>query len=115
DDVELSALGATLGSDVPFCLDGGAAWMRGRGERIEHVALPIGMGFLVALPPFRIATPSVYRAWDDLGRPRSKRAVSAPGPAVDERNLGAYARRVSKRLRVPVTPASTVSRGVRLG
>ncbi|HEV8627450.1 MAG TPA: hypothetical protein VG034_23685 [Acidimicrobiia bacterium] len=42
----LAALGATLGSDVPFCVAGGAAWMRGRGEILEAVTLPVG-----AAPP----------------------------------------------------------------
>jgi 4-diphosphocytidyl-2C-methyl-D-erythritol kinase len=36
----LAALGASLGSDVPFCVAGGAAWMRGRGEILEPLALP---------------------------------------------------------------------------
>jgi 4-diphosphocytidyl-2-C-methyl-D-erythritol kinase len=36
----LAALGASLGSDVPFCVAGGAAWMRGRGEILEPIALP---------------------------------------------------------------------------
>ena len=36
-------------------------------------------------------------------------------PVDDERDLAAFAGRVSKRLRFPVTPAASVSRGVRLG
>src|SRR5205823_137818 len=35
DGAALAALGASLGSDVPFCLIGGAAWLRGRGEIID--------------------------------------------------------------------------------
>jgi len=42
DTAALSALGASLGSDVPFCVAGGAAWMRGRGEILEPVTLPVG-------------------------------------------------------------------------
>ncbi|HET9769835.1 MAG TPA: hypothetical protein VFS16_03015 [Acidimicrobiia bacterium] len=38
DTAGLAALGARLGSDVPFCVSGGAAWMRGRGEIIEPLA-----------------------------------------------------------------------------
>ncbi|HYT39699.1 MAG TPA: hypothetical protein VEN99_09325, partial [Acidimicrobiia bacterium] len=38
DTTALAALGAQLGSDVPFCVAGGIAWMRGRGEIVE--ALP---------------------------------------------------------------------------
>jgi 4-diphosphocytidyl-2C-methyl-D-erythritol kinase len=42
DTAALAALGASLGSDVPFCVAGGAAWMRGRGEILEPLALPVG-------------------------------------------------------------------------
>ena len=38
DDAGVLALAAEVGSDVPFCLRGGAAWMRGRGEIIEPVS-----------------------------------------------------------------------------
>ncbi len=81
DDVHLDQLAAGLGSDVPFCLRGGAAWMRGRGEQLELATLPVGLPFLVALPPFRLPTPAVYQAWDELGGPRAERAVEAP-PAI---------------------------------
>ena len=40
DTARLAALGAALGSDVPFCVAGGAAWMRGRGEILEPLSLP---------------------------------------------------------------------------
>lgn len=78
DDAGVLALAAEVGSDVPFCVQGGAAWMRGRGEIIEPVSVPTGLAFLVAIPPFRLSTPDVYKAWDKLGGPRSERAVPAP-------------------------------------
>jgi 4-diphosphocytidyl-2-C-methyl-D-erythritol kinase len=92
DPAMLAALGASLGSDVPFCLAGGAAWMRGRGEVIEP--LPAfsgwaglssgpdasgGVALVVAVPPFGLSTPAVYRAWDELGGPSSTRTVPTPG------------------------------------
>lgn len=78
DDARLDEIAANLGSDVPFCMRGGAAWMRGRGERLEPVDLPVGIPFLIALAPFRLATPDVYAAWDELGGPRSARAFEPP-------------------------------------
>jgi 4-diphosphocytidyl-2-C-methyl-D-erythritol kinase len=96
---DLAALGATLGSDVPFCVRGGAARMRGRGERIEPFALP-ALHVLTAVPPFAIATPAVYRAWDELGGPASTRAVQGPGglgPLTND--LEPAAERVEPRLR----------------
>jgi 4-diphosphocytidyl-2-C-methyl-D-erythritol kinase len=79
-DDDLMTIAAGLGSDVPFCLQGGAAWMRGRGELLEPVALRPGLGFLVAIPPFRLATPRVYAAWDELGGPEARRRVEPQGP-----------------------------------
>jgi 4-diphosphocytidyl-2C-methyl-D-erythritol kinase len=35
---------------------------------------------VVALPPFRLVTRTVYEAWDELGGPRSTREVPAPPP-----------------------------------
>jgi 4-diphosphocytidyl-2-C-methyl-D-erythritol kinase len=78
DDATLYNLAISLGADVPFCLAGGAAWIRGKGERLEAVRPIVGLPLLVAVPPFRLATPDVYRAWDELGGPRSTRAVDAP-------------------------------------
>jgi 4-diphosphocytidyl-2-C-methyl-D-erythritol kinase len=78
DDAGLRDIGASVGSDVPFCLVGGAAWMRGRGEVLEPVHLPPGVPVLVAIPPYRLSTPDVYAAWDELGGPRAQRVVEAP-------------------------------------
>jgi 4-diphosphocytidyl-2-C-methyl-D-erythritol kinase len=56
-----------LGADVPFCLTGGRAVVRGIGEDIttmpsEHKELTL------LLLPFGVDTAAVYRAWDDLAR-----------------------------------------------
>jgi 4-diphosphocytidyl-2-C-methyl-D-erythritol kinase len=77
-DEVVAEIAAEIGSDVPFCLRGGAARMRGRGEVIEPIALTPGLAFLVAIPPFRLSTPDVYRAWDALGGPSAERSVPAP-------------------------------------
>lgn len=76
DDATVFALAARLGADVAFCLTGGAARLRGIGDQIEHVKLPLGLPFLVAVPEFRLATADVYAAWDELGGPRSSRVVT---------------------------------------
>ncbi len=79
DDVELAEVAAAVGSDVPFCLvGGGAAWMRGRGELLERVELTSPLPVVVAFPPFRLATPAVYEAWDELRGPVASRRVEAP-------------------------------------
>ena len=72
------SLAARLGSDVPFCLHGGPARLRGRGEVLEPVTLPALPPVVVVHPGFPLATPSVYRAWDDLGGPAG---TPVPAPA----------------------------------
>jgi 4-diphosphocytidyl-2-C-methyl-D-erythritol kinase len=101
---ELFAIAADLGSDVPFFLAGGPAWMRGRGEVLERVALRPGLPMLVVMPPFPVATVDVYRAWDELGGPHSDRSVAAPGALADlvpelVNDLEPAAERVEPRLR----------------
>jgi 4-diphosphocytidyl-2-C-methyl-D-erythritol kinase len=77
----LVELAAGVGSDVPFCLTGGTAWLRGRGEQIEPAQLAGPLVLILALPPLQVATPDVYAAWDELGGPIAMRRVPAP-PAV---------------------------------
>ena len=68
-DVELFRLAAELGSDVPFCLLGGTALVRGRGEKLEP--MPDGVharcsegAFLLVLPPVTVETGPAYDAID---------------------------------------------------
>jgi 4-diphosphocytidyl-2-C-methyl-D-erythritol kinase len=79
-------VGAALGADVPFCMVGGAARVRGIGEVIEPVPLP-SPSIVIAAPPFGCATAAVYRAWDQLG-----------GPHTPPNDLESAAHRVEPRL-----------------
>jgi len=57
-------LAARLGADVPFCVAGGRARVRGIGEQVTP--LPVeDRRFALLLAPFGVDTASVYRAWDD--------------------------------------------------
>lgn len=61
---------AELGADVPFCVRGGRARVTGIGEVLEPLPF-VDRTFTLVTPPFGCSTPAVYRAWDDLGAPRS--------------------------------------------
>ena len=67
------ALAASLGADVPFCLIGGRARVRGVGEVVEPLPTGIlaGRAWTLLTPPVTVSTPAVYRAWDALGGPRA--------------------------------------------
>jgi len=65
------SVAASLGADVPFCLRGGFARVRGIGEKVETISMPTRK-IVVATPPFACSTADVYRAWDELGGPRDE-------------------------------------------
>lgn len=55
-----------VGADVPFCLVGGRARVRGIGEIVEPLPFAEHTVTLV-IPPLRVSTPAAYQAWDRLG------------------------------------------------
>lgn len=57
---ELQRLGAELGSDVPFCVTGGTAIARGRGEKLEPIEAPPQCWVVLAKPPINVSTADVY-------------------------------------------------------
>lgn len=61
---ELMELGARLGSDIPFCLLGGTALARGRGEKVEPLPACPDMGLVLVKPPQELSTARVYQAFD---------------------------------------------------
>lgn len=80
DQQTLLRLGAELGSDVPFCLTGGTALARGRGERLEPLpTLPFFWVVLASPPGVQIATADAYRSFnrDLLGKPSLDKLVEA--------------------------------------
>lgn len=59
----LASLASRVGSDVPFFLHRKAAWIRGRGERVEPVEDAPSLELLMVKPPFGVPTPWAYRLW----------------------------------------------------
>jgi 4-diphosphocytidyl-2-C-methyl-D-erythritol kinase len=74
-----------IGADVPFCVAGGQARVRGIGELVEPMP-PVDRVFTLCLPPFGASTAEVYRAWDVLGGPKHERNdLTAAALAVEPR------------------------------
>lgn len=61
---ELQALGAQLGSDVPFCLTGGTSLARGRGEKLQQLKPPPLCWVVLAKLPLNVSTASIYRQFN---------------------------------------------------
>lgn len=62
ESAALAALGAELGSDVAFCVAGGCAVGRGRGEVLRAVASRLRTPIVLARPEIGVSTADAYRA-----------------------------------------------------
>jgi len=56
----LEKIGASVGSDVPFCVCGGAALAEGRGERLSPLPPLPPCWLVVCKPPCAISTPELF-------------------------------------------------------
>ena len=65
--VNLHAMAAEVGSDVPFCIAGGAAVATGRGDKIREVPSRGSTWWVVGIDHERLATQHVYDHFDELG------------------------------------------------
>lgn len=61
----LAELGASVGSDVPFCTVCGTAMVEGRGERLRKLPDMPDCVFVVCKPDFSVSTPELYRKIDE--------------------------------------------------
>ena len=73
--VELAKIGERVGSDVPFCVLGGAALAQGRGELLTPLAPLPPCHIVICKPPFSISTPQLF------GRVNVRKIVRRPDTA----------------------------------
>ncbi len=64
-EAELAALGAQIGSDIPFFIRRSAAVCRGRGELVESTELAGPIALLLLKPAFGVPTAWAYSRWQD--------------------------------------------------
>jgi 4-diphosphocytidyl-2-C-methyl-D-erythritol kinase len=83
DDV-LRAIGAKLGSDVPYFFVGGTALALGRGEEVYALEDLPRLSVVLIFPPFGVATATAYEWLDDARGRRSNAGIAvdeaAPSP-----------------------------------
>jgi 4-diphosphocytidyl-2-C-methyl-D-erythritol kinase len=64
-DVDIAKIASSIGADVLFFINGGAALAEGRGERLTALPTPPAW-FAIAWPGIELSTAAVYRAWDEV-------------------------------------------------
>lgn len=112
---ELQAIGAELGSDVPFCITGGTAIATGRGEIIDTLP-PLKQGAVV-LGKYRsleVSTPWAYRSYREqfgqhypaaLGVAEPHRHAQPLVQAIAQQDIRAVAHHLTNDLEKVVLPA----------
>ena len=76
----LERAAASVGSDVPFFVRGGAQWAGGRGEVLRPAAAP-AFECVVVAPGTGLSTAAVYAAFDALPAPPPDDRAPVPGSA----------------------------------
>lgn len=78
---DMMELGASIGSDVPFCITGGTALATGRGELLTPLPSPPDCWVILAKPPINVSTAGVY------GRLRADQIKQHPSAAAMQKAI----------------------------
>lgn len=97
----LADLAFELGSDVPFCLQGGTAFVTERGRSVEALGGIPKMWWVLGISDGSLGTPEVYRRFDERGRGEP----SDPGALVEALKRGDL-EQVGSSLRNDLEPAA---------
>ena len=76
---ELAKLGAEIGSDVSFCVYGGTALAKGRGELITPLPSPPHCWVILAKPTIGVSTADVYKRLNlnEISHPNTQAMIEA--------------------------------------
>lgn len=100
----LRRIGATLGSDVPVCIDSTPAWMEGRGEKVTALGSIPGVPMVLANPGVAVPTGKVFAAL------KERRGVGLPFPPAMKNAAGlvAYLKTTANDLEAPARAIAPV-------
>ena len=68
NDLRVAPVAASLGADVPACLDGRTTLGTGRGDKLEALGGLAGLPVLLVNPNFAVSTAAVFARWDGVDR-----------------------------------------------
>ena len=89
-NADLRQIAATLGSDIPFLVEGGTALLRGRGEILEELSWEGAVFYVLAYPDVEISTAWAYGQFGPIlteDTPYFRFIVSLSGGCVDHDRL----------------------------
>ncbi len=89
-NADLRQIAATLGSDIPFLVEGGTALLRGRGEILEDLSWEGAVFYVLAYPEIEVGTAWAYNQLGSIlteNTPYFSFVVSLSGGCVDHDRL----------------------------
>ena len=89
DPPERARLALAIGSDVPFFLLGGTALGEGRGEILRPLPPPPELGWLLAVPDYRISTRAAFGALEP-GLTTARQQVTILADAIRSGDIRAF-------------------------
>jgi 4-diphosphocytidyl-2-C-methyl-D-erythritol kinase len=101
----LAALAATLGSDIPVCLDSTTAWMEGRGEMVTRLPPLPATHIVLVNPGVSVATAEVFRR---LAIREGERRLAPPSAFGSMRDLIGYLKSTRNDLEAPARAIAPV-------
>jgi 4-diphosphocytidyl-2-C-methyl-D-erythritol kinase len=114
---ELAAIGAKLGSDVPFLVHGGSAIVEGMGDQIQrHERTPM-LHAVLALPDAICPTGGVYKLFDEFPAPelrsdavqRLSQMTGTLRPDAPFNDLAKAAMRIAPRLQTDLADIARIA------
>ncbi len=99
----LEKIGAGLGADVPFCVRGGTAVVRGAGEALAPLAVRAPLWWVIAAPVESLSTQDVYEKFDALRRPGVESDPSGLADALARGDLNRVAASLRNDLAEPAS------------
>ncbi len=111
---ELAGLAAELGSDIPFCVYGGLALCRGRGEILTPLSSGRKYSFLIANAGEKVSTAAAYAALDSCPVKRgADRSSAGCLGALEQGDFTALAQSLYNRFEEYVLPICPGAAGMR--
>lgn len=90
---KLRELGLSIGSDVPYCVEGGSRLAEGRGELLTPIAPPPECSVVIAKPSFSISTGTLF-GYIDARTSRTHPDTAGLVKAMERNDLPGTARRM---------------------
>lgn len=103
---QMCELGLRLGSDVPFCLVGGTALARGRGEILTPLPGGLHLDMVLVKPAFQLSTAEIYGAFrlDQVDQAPDNSAFLAAWQNCDIIALATQMKNVLESVSIPRCP-----------